>query len=139
MSKEDHAQVPISLKSDTKSQDHDEKVSENVPLHESSSDTVIFRRAITKSANDLRTIGDCEFRRRSMGKFADTVDNHVRKSFNRLSDSFLEMKGLPRPRTCPLCEGSRVDSGDIGLEMITPSQRHDFKSNIATKSSDVNK
>ncbi|XP_077974820.1 uncharacterized protein LOC120329257 [Styela clava] len=98
-------------------------------IHESQSESAMFQKwmAITKSANDLRTMGDCCARRQSLGKIADTTEQTLRKSIYRRSDSFLFIPEGQPVRTCTLCEGSRVDSDDTGLcfnDPPSPSHSH---------------
>lgn len=85
-------------------------------LHESMSES-----AIHKSANDLRTIGDCCARRQSLGRLADTVEVSLRKAQYRRSDSLLrywEEESPTHPiKICCHCEdhvsssGSNIDCG----------------------------
>lgn len=90
-----------------------------VRIHESLSESMI-QNVITKSALEMRTIGDCCARRQSLGQLGKDVMSSLKKVRNRRSDSLLHyIQSLPAEyhRLCSHCNdtGSSSDSTDQGL------------------------
>lgn len=109
-------------------------------LHESSSESAM-KWVVSKSASELRDIGDCCFRRQSLGKLATGMESSMQKAKNRRSDSYLHYHSHSRSpypseylKMCQHCDGHTESAGtsDEGLRLRSRSHDCDHKSNDNT-------
>lgn len=114
----------------------DEDETENkiqVRIHGSLSDSMI-QNVITRSAHEMRTIGDCCARRQSLGKLAKDVESSLQKARNRRSDSLLQyLHRIPAEfhKLCWHCNTTADNSTDQGLHfrMQKDSNKHETAGN----------